>query len=139
MKMRSAPYFTPRRTAVGLQQPPRGADVQRHELGLAAGAALRGGAGVGDGGGDDGLQLRVVKLQTVGTEGVGVDHVGAGVEIGLLHGDDLLGVGDVPPLGMLTGLQAPGLQQRAHAAIQQQNVVLQVGKDVHKLLPLVLK
>ena len=112
--------------AVGLQELAQGADVQGHELLLRGVALVAGSLGVGNGGGDDGLQLLVAVLQAVGAEGIGKHHVAACVIIGLVHPRDDLAVGHVPRLRRLAGLKSPLLQIGAAAAIEADDMVIQI-------------
>ena len=79
---------------------------------------------MGDGFADDLTELVALEFQAVGTEGIGVDDVASGVEVGLLEAADHLAVGEIPPLRVFAGAQALGLEQCAHTAVQIDDMVL---------------
>ena len=112
------------KVAQGAQKLARGADVKGDEAGGITRRRVPRRARVVDGRRDDGFQLRVVKLQAVGTEGVGADHVTACLEICLVNGDNVLGVAEIPTLGKLARRKTARLQKRAHTAVEVDDVIL---------------
>ena len=120
--------------AQGLQQLSRGADVQSDIFHLIPARGISRGLGIIHRGADDRLQLGLGKFQTVGTEGVGADHVAARVKIIPMDRLYDLGMGDVPSFRMLTGEQSPGLEQGAHATVQTDDILFQKITKVHNCL-----
>ena len=110
--------------AVGGEQLPAGADIQRDEL-LLLPAAFGGRLpGDGDRGGDDAGELLLRKAKRVGAEGVGDDEVAPRVIIGALNRQNGIRMRKVPPLGRFAGPEPAGLQQAAHAAVQRDDAAL---------------
>ena len=110
---------------------PAGADVQRGELELRRAALLGGLAHKPHGGRDDLTQLVGAVVQRVGAEGVGEHEIAARGIVGAVDILDDLRMGERPLFTTLGTAHAPGVQQRAHASVQQQQIVAQIGKNLH--------
>ena len=109
--------------AGGLEEPSGGTDVERDK---SPSAGARGGLlGDGDRGGYHVGERRVaVVLGGVGAEGVGVDDVRPGGEVGFVHGAHVVWPREVPELGHLARLQSPRLELRPHRPVEEQYAVL---------------
>ena len=121
--------------AVGGQHFPRGANVQCHPFLRRRGTLSRGSPGIFQRRADNLLQFRIGKLQTVGSEGVGVHHMGSGVKILLMDLGNHLRVGEIPSLRQFPGLHSPGEEQRTHAPVQKQQVLGHIFQNVHRFHP----
>ena len=112
----------------------RGADVESDEAVAAAGLVACS-AGVGDGGGDElGAAVRGAfadELDGVGAKGVGEDEVRARLKVRAMDGDNLVGVGEVPFLGNFAGAEAVVLEQRAHAAVGEDDSCANQREYIH--------
>ena len=117
------------------QQSARRSDVERDKL-LARRRRRRARRRrIRDCGGDDRLQLVRVEFQRVCAERVGADDVAARVKIGLVDRGHRVRVREIPPLRVLTGRKPARLQERTHAAVQQDDMALQIFRECHRVSP----
>ena len=65
-----------------------------------------------------------LQLAPVGAKGIGIDHMAAGIKIGLLNLNNHIRMAYIPPLRQRTGRKSLLLQERAHTAIQICNILL---------------
>ena len=104
------------------EKPPGRADIQRHEFCLFCRRPLRGLARKTDGGTDYLFQLPLGKVERIRAEGVCINHVCSGVEIGKMNVANGVRVRQVPKLGAFTHGKPFRLQKRAHAAVKDQKI-----------------
>ena len=116
--------------APGPEHAPGRANVQCDIPRLCAAGRLRSLPGTPDSRRDDGFQLLLGKMQEVRPEGIRVYHMAARIIVRLLQAHDDLRVGQVPCLRLFTGTQTFRLQECAHAAVQQQHMVLHILKKI---------
>ena len=68
----------------------------------------------------------IPEFQGIGAKCIGQDKVAPGLDIGLMDADDLLPVCYIPCLRQFSRLQSLCLEQRAHPAVEKQQLLSQI-------------
>ena len=63
--------------------------------------------------------MPAVVLEAVRAKGIGVDDLGAGIDVGAVDCGDVVRTFDIPVLGRLTRLKPPLLQERSHSSVEE--------------------
>ena len=116
------------------QKSARRSDVERDKL-LARRRCGARRPGICNRGGDDRLQLVRSEFQRIRAEGIGTDDVAARIKIRLVDCGHHVRVRKIPALGVFAGRKSARLQERAHAAVQQDDMVLQIIRECHRVTP----
>ena len=64
------------------------------------------------------------QFQAVGTEGIGINHLTASVNVLAVNGRQQLRIGQIQQFRQPAGGQAPLLQDRTHRTVQKQQFIL---------------
>ena len=119
------------KAAERLQQPPQGTYIQSNEFRLRRFAFPRCRKCVFTGGKDYFFKFPRLKIQTVCAECVGIYHIAARVKIRLVyilyHG----GMCNIEKLRAAACGKSPLLQESAHTAVKNKNILLHIFGDIH--------